>query len=133
MLADLAFKFLPVVGSDVLTILLDVSLRFEPTLEALVVDVSYCAGTLARQDERVVVCLLRTPAKAALNGILPLYCDIRCGFDGLCLFELLLEELLRCEVHLLTTEVFDSEAHPAKLYGVELLNLVVKLAFWVLQ
>ena len=34
-------------------------------------------------------------------------------FDSMSLFELLLEEFLRREVHLLATEVFDAEPDPA--------------------
>ena len=67
LLADLAFKFLPVVARDILAVLLDVTLRLEPALEAHVVDVADCAGTLARQDEWVVICLLGAPTEATLN------------------------------------------------------------------
>jgi hypothetical protein len=47
LLADFAFKFLPVVGSDVLSVLLYMALRLEPALEAVVVDVANGAGALA--------------------------------------------------------------------------------------
>ena len=58
MFANLAFKFLPVVGCDVLTILLHVSLRLDPVLEAFEVDVADGARALAGQDERVGLILL---------------------------------------------------------------------------
>ena len=48
LLADLTFKLLPVVARHVLAVLLNVPLRLEPALEALVVDQADSAGTFAR-------------------------------------------------------------------------------------
>jgi len=42
-------------------------------------------------------------------------------------------QLIWCEVHLFTTEVFDSEAHTAKLDGVKLFDFVIKFAILVLE
>jgi len=39
--ADLAFKFLPIVGSNVLSVFLDVTLSFDPVLQALEMDEAY--------------------------------------------------------------------------------------------
>ena len=69
MLADLAFKFLPVVASDVLAVLLDMTLRLQPALQTVVVDVADGSGALACQDERIVVGLFRAPAESALNWV----------------------------------------------------------------
>ena len=56
----------------------------------------------------------------------------RC-FDSLCLLQLLIVELARCQVHLFASEVFDAEAYAAQLDRIELLDLVIKLALWVLE
>ena len=56
-----------------------------------------------------------------------------CSFDGLSLFELLDVELTRCQVHLLTAEVLNSETYPAELDCIELLDFVVKFALRVLE
>ena len=45
--ADFAFKFLPIVRSDILAILFDVSLSLDPVFEALIVDIADGAGALA--------------------------------------------------------------------------------------
>ena len=58
---------------------------------------------------------------------------VLCRFNCLRFLQLLVEELLWSEVHLLAAEVLDSESHSSKLDGVELLYLVVELAFWVLE
>ena len=47
--------------------------------------------------------------------------------------ELLLEQFFGRQVHLLAPEVFNSESDSTKLDCIELLDLVVKLAFWVLK
>ena len=39
--ADLAFKFLPVIGSNVLAVFFDVTLSLDPVLQALEVDEAY--------------------------------------------------------------------------------------------
>lgn len=71
LLAYFTFKFLPVVRCDVLTVLLDVTLRLDPVLEALKVDESYTAAALAGEDERVLLWLLfRAPAEPALYCLL---------------------------------------------------------------
>jgi len=49
------------------------------------------------------------------------------------LLKLLLEQFLRRQIHLLASEVFNSEPDSTKLNRIELLDLVVKLAFWVLK
>ena len=46
--------------------------------------------------------------------------------------DFLIIEFTLGQVHLLASEVFDSEAHSSKLNGVELLNFIVKFAFRVL-
>ena len=51
----------------------------------------------------------------------------------MCLFELLIEELLRREVHLFAAEVLNAEAHPTELDGIKLLDLVIELALRVFQ
>lgn len=57
-----------------------------------------------------------------------------CGsLYGYSLLELLIVEFFRCQIHLFTTEVFDSEAHTTQFDGVKLLNLVIKFAFRVLE
>ena len=47
--------------------------------------------------------------------------------------DFLIVEFTLGQVHLLASEVFDSEAHSSELNGVELLNLVVKFALGVLE
>lgn len=51
----------------------------------------------------------------------------------MCFLELLLEQFFGRQIHLLASEVFNSESDSTKLNRIELLDLVVKLAFWVLQ
>ena len=47
MLADFAFKFFPIVRSDIFAVLFDVSLSLDPVFEAFIVDIADGAGTLA--------------------------------------------------------------------------------------
>ena len=75
LLADFAFKFLPVVRCDVLAVLFDVPLSLDPVLEALVVDIADGASALACQDQRVLIRLLCAPAKAALHGLFTIFTD----------------------------------------------------------
>ena len=70
LLTDLTFKLLPVVACHVLAVLFNVPLRLKPAFEALIVNQADRSGTLARQDQRVVFSLLRTPTEATLNLIL---------------------------------------------------------------
>lgn len=65
--ADFAFKLLPVITGHVLAKFLHVSLRLDPTLEALKVNKPYRAATLAREDQRVLVRVLGAPAEAAVD------------------------------------------------------------------
>lgn len=67
LLANLAFKFLPVVRGDILTVLFRVPLSFDPVLEASVVDVAYRPRTLASQDKRVLFRLRCVPAEPTLD------------------------------------------------------------------
>ena len=55
------------------------------------------------------------------------------SFYNECFFKLLLEELIRRQIHLFTSKVLHSEAHSPQLDRVELLDLVVKLAVSVLE
>ena len=50
LLADFTFKFLPVVGSNIFAIFFYMSLRFQPALQAVVVDVADSTGALAGQN-----------------------------------------------------------------------------------
>lgn len=70
LLADFAFKLLPVVAGHVLTVLLRVALGAQPALEAVEVDQAHRAATLAGQDQGVVVVLLGAPAEPALDRVL---------------------------------------------------------------
>lgn len=70
LLADLAFKFFPVVRSDVFTVLLHVPLRLEPVLETCVVDVADCAGAFTCQNKRIVLAFLSAPAESTLDRFL---------------------------------------------------------------
>ena len=45
----------------------------------------------------------------------------------------MVEELALGQGHLFTTKIFDSKADPTKLDSVELLDLVIKLAFRILE
>ena len=94
LLADLAFKFLPVVGRDILTVLLHVPLRLEPALQAIVVDVADRACTLTRKDEWVVISLFCAPTESALHRILALIDHIRCRFNDCSFLQLLIVEFL---------------------------------------
>ena len=53
--AQLAFKLLPVVARDILPVLLGVTLGLDPVLQALEVDQTDRAATLACQNQRVLV------------------------------------------------------------------------------
>jgi hypothetical protein len=55
LLANLALKLLPVVARDILPILLGVTLGLNPVLQALEVDQTDRAATLACQNQRVLV------------------------------------------------------------------------------
>jgi hypothetical protein len=65
--ADFAFKLLPVITGHVLAKFLHMSLRLDPTLQALKVDQPHGAATLACQDQRVLVRVLGAPAEAAIH------------------------------------------------------------------
>ena len=58
--------------------------------------------------------------------------DISRGLDRLGFLDLLVIELTLGQVHLLASEVFDSEAYSTKFDGIKLLNFVVKFALRVL-
>jgi hypothetical protein len=55
LLANLALKLLPVVARDILPVLLGVTLGLNPVLQALEVDQTDGAATLACQNQRVLV------------------------------------------------------------------------------
>ena len=59
--------------------------------------------------------------------------DISCCLHHLSFLKLLVVEFFRCEIHLLASEIFDSEPHSAQLNGVELLDLIVKLSLRVFE
>ena len=54
------------------------------------------------------------------------------SLDRLSFFDLLVIKLSLCKVHLLTSEVFDSESDPTKLDSIKFLDLVVKFTLWIL-
>lgn len=68
--AQLAFKFLPVVTSDVLAVLLCVLLSVNPTFETLVMDQADRASTFASENQRISIRILRTPAETAVYLLL---------------------------------------------------------------
>ena len=94
LLADLAFKFLPVVGRDVLTILLHVPLSLEPALQAIVMDVADRAGALTSEDKWVVLSLFCAPTEPTLHGILTRIDHISCRFNDLGFLQLLVVQFL---------------------------------------
>jgi len=66
LLTDLTFKFLPVVTGHVLSVLLHVFLRGDPTFQTLEVDQSYRPTALARQNQRIFRFLVSAPTKSTL-------------------------------------------------------------------
>ena len=70
-------------------------LGLEPALEAIIMDISDCASTLASQDEWVVLSLLLAPAESALNWVFTRIYDVSCRFNDLSFFQLLVVEFLR--------------------------------------
>ena len=70
LLADFALESLPVEGAHVLSLvrrMLLLLLRLQPVLEALEMDETDGAGTLARDNQRVAILFVVRPADTALH------------------------------------------------------------------
>ena len=67
LLADFAFEFLPIVAGDILAVVFDVSLSFDPIFQALEVNKTYRASALTCKDEGIALIFFAAPAKSALH------------------------------------------------------------------
>lgn len=96
LLADLTFKFLPVVTCHIFPVFFYMTLRFYPILKALEMNQTNRTSALASEDQRVILIFFWAPTKSAIYLFLitipvkrflllkVVYC-----FDSLCFLKLL--------------------------------------------
>ena len=104
-----------------------------PGLEALEVDETDGTSALACDNEGVSLIVLVSPADSALNLVLRSIINILGALHLHCFSQLLVIKLLFGHVDVVAPEILDTESDSSELDGVELLDLVVILAVFVLQ
>jgi len=136
LLADLALESFPIERSNILILSTWRFLLFlskHPGLEALEVNKTNRASTLASDNQWVGLIIFVTPTDSALNLVLTGIIDIFGALHLHSLSQFLVIKLFLGHVDVIASEVLDSESNTTKLDGIKLFDFIIIFAVFVFQ